>query len=167
MMKRILTLSLAVLIQINFAVAADKSAKAGTKDSSIAPAERALTDGRVLEVISAGERGPESAAPIMEDDTLRCPLQEGETTFVIKVSSGSLLDRLTFVNENATAAGQLKISVSNDPLPAASPKWVDVNGNVAFKQKRRFNLSMVGVEARYVKLSFHVEKAERIAALGL
>ena len=71
------------------------------------------------------------------------------------------------MNENATAAGRLKISVSNEKLPIASAKWIDVDGNIAFRQKRLFNLSMVGVEARYVKLTFRVEKTERVAALGL
>ncbi len=36
---------------------------------------------------------------------------------------------------------------------------------ISFNHKRLFNLSMVGVEANYVKLSFNVEKGDRIAAL--
>jgi hypothetical protein len=55
----------------------------------------------------------------------------------------------------------LKISVSNYQLPASSPKWVPVDGNVNFTHKRLFNLSMLGVEARYLKLSFRVEDAGR------
>ncbi|MDQ6623187.1 MAG: hypothetical protein M3Y86_06845 [Verrucomicrobiota bacterium] len=124
-------------------------------------------DGRVLEVPTANEQNRGAAALIMDDDTLSCPLQEGQTTFVIKLPATSLLDRFTFVNENAAAAGQLKISVSNYQLPAASNKWIEVDGQIAFAHKRLFNLSMLGVEARYVKLAFHVEKAGRIAALGL
>jgi hypothetical protein len=52
-------------------------------------------------------------------------------------------------------------------LPASSPRWTEVDGSISFSRKRLFNLSMLGVEARYVKLSFQVEKAGRIAALGL
>lgn len=106
-------------------------------------------------------------ALIIDEKNVSCPLPEGETTFVIKMSSPSFLDRFTFVNEDVTTATQLKISVSDKALPAASPEWMEVEGNVAFQQKRKFNLSMVGVSARYVKLCFRVEKAERVAALGL
>ena len=59
----------------------------------------------------------------------------------------------------------MRIAVSNSRLPANSPKWIEVSGKTAFRHKRRFNLSMVGVEARYVKLSFHIEKRGRIASL--
>ena len=124
-------------------------------------------DGRVSEVAAASDANQSAAALIMDDDTLSCPLQEGRTTFVIKLPSAALLDRFTFINENATAAGDLKISVSNYQLPAESEKWVDVDGHISFSRKRLFNLSMVGVEARYVKLAFNVQKAGRIAALGL
>jgi hypothetical protein len=103
----------------------------------------------------------------MDDDTLSCPLQEGETTFIITFPRTSLLDRFTFINENAAVQGEMRIAVSNYRLPADSPKWTDVSGKTQFTSKRLFNLSMVGVEARYVKLSFHVAKGGRIASLGL
>ena len=124
-------------------------------------------DGRLVAVSSAGEKNASAAALIMDDDTLSCPLQEGETTFIISFPKTSLLDRFTFINENAGVQGEMKIAVSNYRLPADSPKWTDVSGTTAFTSKRLFNLSMVGVEARYVKLSFHVEKGGRTAALGL
>jgi hypothetical protein len=124
-------------------------------------------DGRTAAVATATDANQSAAALIMDDETLSCPLQEGETTFVIKLPATAQLDRFTFVNENAAAAGNLKISVSNYKLPAASPKWTDVDGSISFTRKRLFNLSMLGVEARYVKLSFNVEKAGRIASLGL
>lgn len=124
-------------------------------------------DGRSVEVAAANDQKESAAALIMDDDTISCPLPQGQTTFVIKLPSAAILDRFTFVNENAEAAGQLKISVSNYRLPAASPKWLEVDGSIGFTGKRLFNLSMVGVEARYVKLSFEVKKAGRIASLGL
>jgi hypothetical protein len=124
-------------------------------------------DGRLVAVPSAGEKNSSAAALIMDDDTLSCPLQEGETTFIISFPQTSLLDRFTFVNENAEVQGEMRIAVSNYRLPVHSPKWTDVSGKTEFTSKRLFNLSMVGVEARYVKLSFHVEKGGRIASLGL
>jgi len=133
----------------------------GAKIEWVAP------DGRILPVPTASDKDTNAAALIMDDDTLSYPLQEGETTFIITLPRTSLLDRFTFLNENAAAEGQMKIAVSNYRLPAESAKWTDVNGSVPFTHKRLFNLSLVGVEARYVKLSFHVEKGGRVAALGL
>jgi hypothetical protein len=124
-------------------------------------------DGRLSAVPSAGEKNSSAVASIMDDDTLSCPLQEGETTFIISFPKTSLLDRFTFINENAAVRGEMKIAVSNDQLPANSPKWTDVSGKTEFISKRLFNLSMVGVEARYVKLSFHVQKGGHVAALDL
>ncbi|HSH39937.1 MAG TPA: hypothetical protein VK993_14270 [Chthoniobacterales bacterium] len=126
-----------------------------------------LPDGRAATVASANDGTKGAAALIMDDDTLSVPLQEGETTFIITLPTTSLVDRFSFVNENAAARGQLKIAVSNHQLPAASAKWVEVDGHIPFTNKRLFNVSMMGVEARYVKLSFKVEKGGRIAALGL
>jgi hypothetical protein len=124
-------------------------------------------DGRLVAITGSGEKNSNAAALIMDDDTLSCPLQEGETTFIISFPKTSLLDRFTFINENAGVRGEMKISVSNDQLPADSPKWTDVSGKTEFISKRLFNLSMVGVEAHYVKLSFHVKKGGHIAALDL
>jgi len=122
-------------------------------------------DGREAVVATAQNRS--AAARIMDDDTLSCPLQEGQTTFIITLPSTLLVDRFTFLNENANARGELKIAVSNDQLPASSSNWVEVDGRIPFTNKRLFNVSIVGVEARYVKLSFDVEKSSRIASLGL
>lgn len=124
-------------------------------------------DGRLSPVPSAAETTSSAAALIMADDTLSCRLQEGETTFIISFPKTSLLDRFTFINENAGVRGEMKIAVSNDQLPADSPKWTDVSGKTEFISKRLFNLSMVGVEAHYVKLSFHVKKGGHIAVLDL
>jgi hypothetical protein len=124
-------------------------------------------DGRSSAVPNAGGTTASAAASVMEGDTLTCPLQEGETTFIISFPKTSLLDRFTFINENAGVRGEMKIAVSNDQLAANSPKWTDVSGKTEFISKRLFNLSMVGVEARYVKLSFHVKKGGHIAALDL
>jgi hypothetical protein len=123
--------------------------------------------GRVDVVPTASERNEGAAALIMDDQTVSVPLSEGDTTFVISLAKTSTLNRFTFVNENAAAEGDMRIAVSNYQLPAASPKWTAVDGSVAFSRKRIFNLSMVGVEAKYVRISFHVEKAGRVAGFAL
>ena len=124
----------------------------------------------VLMLFAPGFRiiSAQSAAPlVLEEKPLRYSLQEGDTTLIICVPKASLLDQFIFVNENTAARGALKIAVSNAPLPASDPKWNPVNGDIAFVHKRLFNLSLVGVDAKYVKLSFHVQKEEQIAAVGL
>src|SRR5438067_1960055 len=48
---------------------------------------------------------------IMDDDTVSCPLHTGDTTFIISLDRRSVLDRFTFINENAAARGDLRIAV--------------------------------------------------------
>ena len=109
----------------------------------------------------------DATPPTRNDDAISCPLKEGDSTFVIALPKSTLLDRLTFVNENGSAQGELRIAVSNYRLPAESPKWNAVDGSVHFAHKRLFNLSLLGVEAKYVRLSFHVENAGRLAEVRL
>ena len=123
-------------------------------------------DGRVTRITPVAPESGEAAALIKDDDTVSCSLQEGETDFVIAVTNAALLDRLTFLNENVSARGELTIAVSNSPLPAKSPKWIPVEGVIRFEHKRAFDLSMLGVEAKFVRLSFRVEKQPRLAAIG-
>jgi hypothetical protein len=124
-------------------------------------------DGRVFPVANPGTSTPGAPASMMDDETISCALQEGETTFIIPLFKAALLDRFTFINQNAAARGEFNISVSNSYLPADSPKWTQVNGIVPFAHKRLFNLSMLGVEAKYMKLLFQVEKAGQRTGLGL
>jgi hypothetical protein len=124
-------------------------------------------DGRVSPVANPGVGNPGAPALMMDDETISCALPEGQTTFIIPIFKAALLDRFTFVNRNAAACGEFDISVSNSHLPADSPKWTQVNGIVPFAHKRLFNLSMLGVEAKYLRLSFHVEKASQRTGLGL
>lgn len=124
-------------------------------------------DGRVSTVPAAMERQPGHDAVLLRDDTLSCDLREGQTSFIIKVTDPAVLERLQLRSEDATAAGSLSIAVSDEALPAQSPKWIEVEGDIAFQQKRHFRLSMLGVAARYVKLEFRVAKSERVAALDL
>lgn len=124
-------------------------------------------DGRVVAARNTTEENSSLTALILDDDTLSYPLAEGETTFLLTFPRTNSLDRFTFMNENAAAEGEVTISVSNYRLSAHSSKWTEVNGSTPFTGKRLVNLSLLGVEGRYVKLSFRVGKAGRIAALGL
>lgn len=121
-------------------------------------------DGRTVVVAN---KESSASALLLDDDTLNYPLPEGDTTFVISFPKISALGRFTFVNENAAAAGEMKIAVSNYRLAANSSKWIEVNRGASFTGKRLFDLSLAGTEARYVKVSFHVTRGGLIAALGL
>jgi hypothetical protein len=166
--------AICLLVSLVFVAAIRSSLAAGDDSQSVPAKEIALNsqtqiecttpDGRVAAVPTVRGANQTAAALLTSDETLSCPLQEGRTTFVIKLPETPLVDRFTFVNENAAAAGELKISVSSCQLPATSPKWMEVGGNISFKHKRLFNVSTVGVEARYLKLSFDVAKSDRLAS---
>jgi hypothetical protein len=101
----------------------------------------------------------------LDNGTVSCSLPEGDTTFIISLVRSSPLDRFTFINENTTARGELRIAVSNEKLSADSDKWTPVDGATSFKRKRLFSVSVLGVEAKYVRLTFHVEHENDMAAL--
>jgi len=103
---------------------------------------------------------------VLDQDTVSSPLPEGDTTFIIFLARSSTLDRFTFINENKPARGELRIAVANEKLPADSDKWTSVDGTVSFKRKRLFNVSMLGVEAKYVRLVFHIEHEENIGRVN-
>jgi hypothetical protein len=109
--------------------------------------------------------GQNDAPLTLGDKPLHYSLPEGETTLIIQIPKASLLDHFTFISEE-TVRGALKIAVANSRLSATDPNWNAVSGDIAFAHKRLFNLSMVGVDAQYVKLSFRVTKEDRIAELG-
>ena len=115
--------------------------------------------------VSAARLAPHApAAAFVDNDTVSCVLREGETTFIIQLPKNSPRDRFTFLNENAAACGELRIAVSDSPLPADSPKWTEVEGIVPFAHKRLFKLSMLGVDTKFVRLSFKVERKRRDSA---
>jgi hypothetical protein len=130
--------------------------------------------GAHIECVSSGGRaaaapivGKHPAALVWDDYTLSCPLPKGDTTFIITLPKITLLDRFAFINENAAARGEFQLTVSNYRLSPNDSRWIPVEGTKRLTGNRDFNLSILGVEARYVKLSFHIEKEGRFAGLGL
>lgn len=118
-------------------------------------------DGRLTPISFSAEVTTLAPARVTAPDAIRCNLPEGETTFIIPLPKGTSLDRFTVINENVAASGEFNIAVANSHLSAGSRDWVQVDGIVPFAHKRLFNLSMVGIEARYLKLSFRVDRASR------
>src|SRR5438477_11144742 len=61
-------------------------------------------DGRAVVVAN---KDSSASALLFDDDTLNYPLSEGDATFIVSFPRISMLDRFTFVNENAAAAGEI------------------------------------------------------------
>ena len=104
-------LGLAAAIRVCVAGADDDqslSAKVLAPSNSNALIECTTPDGRVIAIPTASSASQASGACLSDSQTLSCPLQEGRTTFVIKLPATSQRDRFIFVNENAAAAGELK-----------------------------------------------------------
>jgi len=126
--------------------------------------ERILSDGQ--DASAALKSHAEKNILTLDNNTVSCSLPEGDTTFIISLVRSSPLDYFTVINENLAARGELKIAVSNEKLSADSDKWTPVDGAVSFKRKRLFNVSMLGVDAKYIRLTFHVAHENDMAALG-
>ena len=124
-------------------------------------------DGHLGRIARLSEQDPNATALIMDDDTVTCVLQEGETDFVIELPAVAVPDRFTFLNENGKAHGELRIAVSNRRLAPNSADWKEVDGVIPFAHKRLFGVSLLGIEAKYVRLSFRVEKRSTVAALPI
>ena len=156
-------LVISALVLVGFVVAgyccyAESPARKSAQIEYITP------DGQFSPVNAARLAPRAQAAAFVDNDTVSCVLREGETTFIIQLPKNSPRDRFTFLNENAAACGELRIAVSDSPLPADSPKWTQVEGIVPFAHKRLFKLSMLGVDTKFVRLSFKVERQRRDSA---
>jgi hypothetical protein len=77
------------------------------------------------------------------------------------------LQRFAFVNQNGVGQGDLELAVSNYRLKLNDTHWRIVEPALQFNGKQLLSLPLLGVEAKYVKLSFHVHKAGRLAGVAL
>jgi hypothetical protein len=123
--------------------------------------------GAQIDRFGPGSHNASTNALLFDDYTLSCPLPQGDTTFVVALPKIALLDRFAFINENAAARGEFQVAVSNYRLSPNDSKWIPVKGSTPLTGNQHFNLPILGVEAKYVKLSFHIEKEGRLAGLGL
>jgi hypothetical protein len=139
---------------------ADDAGQKNTQIEYIAP------DGQFSSLNATQPATQKPNAAFVDRDTISCALREGETTFIIALPKNSTPDRFTFLNENAAACGELRIAVSDAALPADSPKWTEVDGIVPFAHKRLFKLSMLGVETKFIRLSFKVDGQQTSARIS-
>lgn len=129
--------------------------------------DRILPGGAVVTVPIASDSNDNPAALVLDDNTLSCPLPLGENTFIISLPRIAVLQRFAFINQNASAQGDFDLAVSNYRLGSSDPKWVMVQPATRFGSKRLLNLPILGVEAKYVKLTFRVQREGRLAGVAL
>jgi len=106
---------------------------------------------------------PEKAQAInltVNNGKTRFRLRNGVTSFVIPLVSAE--HRFTLENESVAANGTFSIATASRRLAANDVNWNVVAGAVRFRQKRQFNLSLVGVDAKFVRLTFQVDRAGKI-----
>jgi hypothetical protein len=142
----------------------DHSAYADGSVNKAPQIEYISPDGKFSSLSAVNPQIRESTAAFVDGNTVSCALNEGETTFIIELPKNATSDRFTFLNQNADACGELRIAVSDSALPVDSPKWTQVDGIVPFAHKRLFKLSILGVETKFVRLSFRVANQEERSA---
>ena len=163
--RRVIVLILAAASSVVCGVPAVRATSDETPDiPRMSAVERVPSDGQDGPAALKGQG--EKNILTLDNNTVSCSLPEGDTTFIISLVRNSPFDYFTVINENLAARGELRIAVSNEKLSAESDKWTSVDGAVSFKRKRLFNVSMLGVEAKYIRLTFHVEHENDMAALG-
>lgn len=89
-------------------------------------------------------------------------LRNGVTSFVIPLSAPNQRRCFTLENENVAAKGSFSIATANERLAANDANWNVVAGAVRFRQKRQFYLSLVGVDAKFVRLTFQIDGPGKI-----
>jgi hypothetical protein len=113
-----------------------------------------------IECVAPGKA--EATNLTMNDAKVRYALRRGETSFIIHLAEDDQRRCFTLENENMAAEGRLLIAISNERLAANNPNWSAVAGTIPFRHKRLFDLSLIGVEAEFVKLTFQVEDTGEI-----
>lgn len=117
-----------------------------------------------LELSSLGQdRNTSAAALLCDDPTTGYRLPAGSSSILVSLPNIENIQSVSFLNEGAE--GEMTIAISNADVPENSPEWrrdevgALTQGAVATK---------IGPgEAKYVKLSFNVKQAGRIAAFGV
>jgi hypothetical protein len=129
--------------------------------------DRILPGGKIVTFAGGADNSGDPATLLLDDSTMSCPLGLGDNVFVVTLPHASVLQRFAFINRNAAAQGDFEVAVSNYRLGSTDPAWTSVQRVTPFDNERLINLPMLGVEGRYVRLTFHVRKEGQLAALAL
>ena len=108
--------------------------------------------------VPAGVRTQGTKVFFKDGNKVSCSLPAGESTVIVALPQPVRSDRVILVNENWAARGHFQIAIAKEKLAATSTSWTIVKGAVAFDHKRLISVSVLGTEARYLRLQFQIER---------
>ena len=109
------------------------------------------------------DRNTSEAALLCDDPTTGYQLPAGRSSILVSLANIENIESISLLNDGAQ--GDISIATSNANVPANSPEWHSV-ANCAMSEGAV--MAKVGPsEAKYVKLTFNVAQAGRIAAFGV
>ena len=122
-----------------------------------------LSLGAKIETLTPAAGAASDAALLSDDPTVGYSLSTGVTTLLVSLPKIENVETISFLN--TAAKGDVTVSTASAKLSAESPQWhvvlkEGISGNAV---KARIGPS----EAKYVKLTFNVQEAGRIAAFGV
>ncbi len=103
------------------------------------------------------------AALLCDDPTTGYRLPAGQSSILVSLSNIENVESVSFLNE--AAVGDFTVAVSNAAVPENSPEWKSVAKGVLGKGAIATKIGPG--EAKYVKVSFKISQAGRIAAFGI
>ena len=119
----------------------------------------------------SGQASPTKAADtrtlLLDDQTLDYQLRPGDTSFVITLPKISLVDRFTFINEEAQLKGTVQVAVSNARPGVGASEWQSAGRETQLNGTRFVNVPLTGLEAKYIRVTFRVDHEGTIAGIGL
>lgn len=130
-----------------------------------------LNCGAAIEISS--HTGPQSGLDtnlrtlLLDDQTLDYGLPRGVTSVLITLPKIALVDRFTFINEQADARGTVQVAVSDSRLSLADDRWQSAGPDVRISGERFVTVPLTGAEAKYVRVTFQLATQGKIAAIGI
>ena len=118
--------------------------------------------GAQLSVDGAKADSANASALLRDDDPLGYPLAAGDTSLTLTLPQIEVVKKFNFLN--LTAAGKVSVLVSNSK--GADGVWREVDSKT-FSGTDVVSCEFGSVEARQVKLTFHLDTAGRVDTFGL
>ncbi len=112
---------------------------------------------------SSDDPNAAEAALLCSDPTVGYPLPAGKTTVLVSLPKIENVGRISFSNNGVV--GEVTVATSNAKLPETSPQWHTVVQQEL--SARGLQAALGPSEAKYVRLTFNVSRAGRIAGFGV
>lgn len=113
--------------------------------------------------LNGQDRNTSEAALLCDDPTTGYQLPAGRSTILVSLANIENIQSISLLNDGAQ--GDITIATSNANVPANSPEWHSV-ANCAMSPGA-VTAKVGPAEAKYVKLTFNVTQAGRIATFGV